>query len=57
MTRCPMKRKHRVSKPHGPHSHGAGKNDYKHGMIGHTWKGHGQERRCSECGAKPRHMR
>jgi len=54
MTRCPMKRKHRVSKPHGPHSHGAGKNDYAHGMKGHRWEGHGTDRKCANCGQKPK---
>ena len=54
MTRCrgsPIK--HRVSKPHGPHSHGAGKSDYAHGMKGHAWEGHGPERKCGNCGKKP----
>ena len=56
--RCSMSpKKHRTSKPHGSHSHGASKEDYKHGMRGHKWIGHGQDRKCDRCGVKPRHLR
>jgi hypothetical protein len=56
--RCTMSpRKHRAAKPHGPHSHGAGKRDFTHGMRGHKWTGHGQDRICGNCGVKPRHLR
>lgn len=51
----PIKR--RVAKPHGAHSHGSSKGDYAHGMRGHTWEGHGPDRKCKNCGVKPRHMR
>ena len=61
MTRCRgSPPKHRVSKPHGGHSHGSGKSDYGHGMKGHHYvklwgldaKGITVQlgRRCSRCG-------
>ena len=38
MTTCPRSPvKHRVSKPHGGHSHGSGKRDYARGNKGHSW--------------------
>lgn len=49
--------KRRVGKPHGSHSHGSSLNPYKHGLKGHTWGGHGNERICLNCGCRPRHMR
>lgn len=56
--KCPRAAiKHRTSKPHGPHSHGAGKSNFKNGIRGHTWEGHGPDRKCKNCGVKPRHMR
>ena len=55
MTRCPMSpKKHRVATPHGSHSHGSSKEDYKHGMRGHKWIGHRRERKCDNCGQKPK---
>lgn len=54
--KCPKGRpKRRVAKPHGSHSHLSEKRPYKHSIRGHTWKGHGKDRRCEKCGAKPRH--
>ena len=47
-------KKHRNAKPHGSHSHGASKSDYEHGMKGHAWIGHGQDRKCNRCGKKPK---
>ena len=42
--------KHRTTKPHGSHGRSAGsKNDYKHGMKGHTWKREGNKRYCALC--------
>lgn len=46
--------KHRISKPHGNHSHGNSLNPYKHSLKGHTWNGHGKDRSCTNCGCKPR---
>lgn len=56
--KCPKgSMKHRVSKPHGSHTHGASLNPYTHSLKGHTWVGHGSNRVCANCDCKPRHMR
>ena len=58
MPKCrasPIKR--RVGKPHGSHSHGTSKNDYKRGIRGHSWKGHGINRKCERCNIKPKSLR
>ena len=49
--------KHRTHKPHGNHSHGFALTPFKHSIRGHTWGKHGAERRCINCGCKPRHDR
>ena len=55
MTKCPRSPiKRRVGKPHGSHSHASTKNDYKRGIRGHTWKGHGKDRKCEKCGRNPK---
>ena len=49
--------KHRVSQPHGSHSHSGSLNPYRHSLKGHKWVGNGSIRVCANCGCKPRHMR
>lgn len=41
--------KYRNSKPHGSHSHGAPKNNYGHGMRGHSYKRINGGRMCTRC--------
>lgn len=49
--KCPKGRiKKRVSLHRGHPS------NYARSLKGHTWKGHGKDRRCEKCGAKPRHL-
>ena len=46
--RCPSSRPKRRT----PRGRGKSKG-YKRGMRGHSWEGHGKDRRCSKCGEKP----
>lgn len=47
MTRCEgSPKKHRVSKPHGSHSHAASKSGYEPGLRGHSWEKTETGRRC-----------
>lgn len=44
--------------PASPPKHRHGKRgrakDYAHGMRGHKWIGHGNERKCARCERKPK---
>lgn len=58
MPKCRMSPiKHRIGKPHGGHSHGSSKSNFKRGMRGHSWKGHGITRICERCGIQPKQLR
>jgi hypothetical protein len=58
MPKCPKGAiARRVAKPHGSHSHSISLNPYKNSKKGHTWKGHGSNRLCDNCGTRPRHLK
>jgi len=59
MSRCPSNpAKHRrTSQGHGKDGRGSPLNPHKLPLKKHQWEGHGDERVCVHCGAKPKRTR